>query len=806
MQFIRSFKHLLRLAESNGGKVQLFMWSISRVFLVTCAISKANNKKLYVFSNDFGHNRVCDVNELNDEFYSDIVTQYSGVCVIEKMNHIREYARFFNAVDSNFNEEYNNFTSQNKKLLQSVYSKYCHQTSVIAKFVYSMVGNSPNLYLWAMNALFKYNIRYTTLYNIVVFSQKYNHLTNKLSKNTITAYNSDSAIMQLIDEMNQLKKNKRANDAINIFNTTQKKLLKTIDMNEKNINVLNRFGKLSEEKKNNFVRKMSTVENIDDIMQQMSFLASIHFEWNRDSLLNSVFNNDGLKCDVVIDRNNIVLMKVSNYDTIKYLAKTTNWCISKNLKYWNDYVKNKSCQYVLFDFNKQEDDELSIVGFTVKKNIGITNAHSFTNKNMLNKGGRRSQLSSFANFTTNGIFDLLKDLGISMSEILEYSENPYYSWSMESVISFLNYCFGDDGFTIHLMDNSENKLVISTKSKKVRYIIGSTTKATQGGEYYEQEPLKYFVFFDFSKQSTDNERIKMAGICYASNSFEEYANSVYDANENLLPYTFDSLLVEFGLPYDTICRTNDVYKRFANAFKQYDLLTLNQLIKDDSVWDAIVNDPKKRLHQYSFSVIHDTIFGNNSFDYINLIYDNGKKLSDICHDSGIRDIVLDLIVSMSSYFNQVGSIPKTTDLVELFSRQMNPQATLWMGYFYIFNKIIENEDKNMISNCIIESIQSCHRRNGVFDAYLLNMVIDKLTFNNLSPNKEVLLSIIASTNDKDLFKAMLDKSFDKLSFGYFICKLSKNSPYYNEFMLKFKDLYGELSRISSDSVTWTYSF
>ena len=62
-------------------------------------------------------------------------------------------------------------------------------------------------------------------------------------------------------------------------------------MNDTNVHILNRFGTLSNVKKRNFVRKMSTIENIDDIMRQMSLLTNIHFEWNRESLLDFIKNN-----------------------------------------------------------------------------------------------------------------------------------------------------------------------------------------------------------------------------------------------------------------------------------------------------------------------------------------------------------------------------------------------------------------------------------------------------------------------------------------------------------------------------------
>ena len=84
-----------------------------------------------------------------------------------------------------------------------------------------------------------------------------------------------------------------------------------------------------------------------------------------------------------------MVLKVFDFETIKQLAKTTNWCISKNKSYWNNYVspENNTSQYVLFDFSKKEDDKHSIIGFTVMHNKGITNAHDFTNNNLFKNSG-----------------------------------------------------------------------------------------------------------------------------------------------------------------------------------------------------------------------------------------------------------------------------------------------------------------------------------------------------------------------------------------------------------------------------------
>lgn len=125
-------------------------------------------------------------------------------------------------------------------------------------------------------------------------------------------------------------------------------------MSSRDKDTLAKFGKLSSTKKNNFIRKMSTVEDGDEIMKQMAYVVNVHFEWNKDSLIDYITHTENLHAEIVSINGDIVLVKVNDYDAVKYLGKSTNWCISKNKTYWNQYTKDEgqATQYIIFDFSK----------------------------------------------------------------------------------------------------------------------------------------------------------------------------------------------------------------------------------------------------------------------------------------------------------------------------------------------------------------------------------------------------------------------------------------------------------------------
>jgi hypothetical protein len=173
----------------------------------------------------------------------------------------------------NIDELYSDMLNNNKKLLSSLSSTVNMQDffDCNPKYIFTMFSNSPNLFAWAIKVFYKCGISLNTLYHISNWVDNYGQLSNKLNKGTITAYNKTYDIFGMLDEMVSLKRTKRANDVINTFNTIQKKVLKNHSLSDKDIFVLNKFSTLSNTKKHNFIRKVSTIEDANEIISKMSF-------------------------------------------------------------------------------------------------------------------------------------------------------------------------------------------------------------------------------------------------------------------------------------------------------------------------------------------------------------------------------------------------------------------------------------------------------------------------------------------------------------------------------------------------------
>lgn len=808
-KYARGFRHLKRIVGSSKTK-KIFILQNSRILECVGFICPYSNH-LIIFQNMGGETDLYKIPSEYRTLAESLLSKYNRYYIVKDSRALFQFGRKYFVVDDDFDEQYESFQKNNKKLLDQVYNKFCYPNDNISCFMFGLIGNSPNLYVWALTNYFKNGITMYTIEHIVNFNNKYNQLVKKLSRGTITAYNSREKVNNLINEIVQLRSVKRANDSINLFNTAQKKLLKTIEMNDTNVHILNRFGTLSNVKKRNFVRKMSTIENIDEIMRQMSLLTNIHFEWNRESLLDFVKNNENIKCEIVLDDNNIVLVKVFSYDTIKLLAKTTNWCISKNKRYWNDYVEHRrdSIQFVMFDFNKPEDHELSIVGFTSAKNNGITNAHSYSNANLMGNGygGRVTNLSSFLNQNTNNIYSIIKGNKIPLGKIIN-ANNLNYSWNFNSFLAFLNCTMSEDEYIIHYMDNEDNKIVFSSKSEKLTSIITNRSFVEMFEMREESSSFEIFVFVDFNYDKDDSESLRYAQIYPNRSTNEEYSSEVFDCFGCSTNTSFDEMLENFGLPYDTICRTDDKVKRFESYFRNYNIKSLNQLISDKDIIETLKSDRNSNFYQSSGYTLYESIFSFRSFDYINMIYNNGYKISDFINDRNFHDLITSLLYEISNHYRYLGRIPTEEDFESLNKNVFNDRQRIYVGYFKILNDILNYEQSDSLYKKIGEIFNgiSHHRE---LDKFLLKYILPFVEFKKLDDKTKYIIRCISNFNIKEFNEIVLSKKINKDVGGYFLISLSTNHDLYNHFNEKYGVKDGDKSTytqkgIDPSSITWSF--
>ena len=732
---IRGFRHLIRMAKALPEVKFFFKYETFHVGFADAVYVKSNGKNPYthstgdyvmIFNNLISNVKFVGCPDANtNKMVRSIIEKYPNLFVVSVNNgNFQHDAQLFSqmvAVPDDFEQKYKEFCDANKKQMPNATRYVEDVNNIILKYLFSITNGSKNFFFWAVNAYFKQNVNLFMLERIMIWNDNYNQLSKNLRKGTITGYTSFHDLFTLIKEMIALRRDKRANDVINMFNTAQKKALKSIKLTDRDYDTLSKFGKLSGKKKNNFIRKMSTIEDPSEILKQMSFLADIHFEWNKDSLLEYVKNSDGFKCDVVIDRGNMVLLKVYDYETVKRLAKTTNWCISKDKKYWNEYVENNpfATQYVLMDFSRKEDDNLSIVGFTSVHDKGITNAHDFQNKNLMQGSKRKMMATEIKSFVPktidcNSIFGILDAYDIKMSDVVTYEPNQY-KWDRESMFDYLNQCIDEDDYYIIYDDG--DRVVIIAKNENIRYFFGD---AFIDQHMYGLSPEnQYIIFADFTMEQNNPDKLIYGIITNNSCEHESNCQRLYNDRFEPIYKSFDSKLAEYGLPYDIIRRRENPVDRFFNAIISYDINEARNLINDEKVRHEI-----KSLNRSGDinNLIMNVTFGYNSADYINLFYDNGYKLVNVIGDSCAGDIAKRMINNMFSIAANAGEntyVPSQEDIKSFYDGKIvEYNKALYIGNFLMLMKMLDNETN---LNFLCKVVSRIHEIGVVQDLFDLIM-------------------------------------------------------------------------------------
>ena len=254
---IRGIRHLWRVSGTSLRKILVrcnghgYDYDICEVIK-----SEKNNpmgERMFIFNNYYSQ---CNFNfstiissskELKNELKN---VGHSRILEINKMEEhdtFRLYNDFLSEIvllPETFDNDYENFLRENAKMIRTLTEKFGLNTNDTAiKRIYIYTDGSKNFFQWAVNLFFHYGISMRTIQNILLWNTFYNQLAKNLSRGTITAYNSPDAIIQLLKELDTLKNEKRINDAINSFNTTQKKLLKSNELLESDKKALSKFSR-----------------------------------------------------------------------------------------------------------------------------------------------------------------------------------------------------------------------------------------------------------------------------------------------------------------------------------------------------------------------------------------------------------------------------------------------------------------------------------------------------------------------------------------------------------------------------------
>jgi len=700
---VRGFRHLWRLSDFSLRPllVNFREYGDCMCHVMKTDASSPDGELLLIFNPYYSHGKRGITEFISKKFMNEsdcsyIARVYSHVIVfgVKTLTQGFPYIYDMTLLPKDFEKQYGRFISENNKMITSLTNKFGYSPDqILSKYVYIYTDGSKNFYQWAISSYFQNGTSMGSIKRIMAWNEAYGKLSKNLKKKSITAYTSNKDIMSLSEELSLIRRDKRVNDVINMFNTAQKRMLRDAELSEKDKNILSKFYRLSEAKKINFVRKVSTIHDYPELMRQMGHVTSTHFDWNKDSFMDFISNVEGMNYKTIYDNGDIVLVEVNDFETVKNLAKTTNWCISKNKTYWNSYVEqnDSSTQYILFDFSKKEDDLFSIIGFTTQFNKGITHAHDFSNNDIMgnNNNDYGDFISTFIEKfrVKNDIYSVLKDSGVDITLVAKY-DKPLFEWNKEKMFEYLYGCVSKSN--VDILCNTNDKVAISVKDSGIRYFFGDVYIDNFSSDNWE---LQHIIFMDFSMSEYDDNRIQFGLIVNNGIESDDYCAGVFNTHAESVNTPFDVKLAQFNLPYDIIRRKDNIHMKLAGAFNICSILALKKIL--ESTPKSVVSETFRKYigHDLFVDKISLSITRAMSFDLLDAFYDNKFELTKLT-DPYLVGIIIKNIMCCLRQHNGNGNydIPTQETIDKFFSNNCDSfNETMYVGCYLAIKKIISKE-------------------------------------------------------------------------------------------------------------------
>ena len=450
-----------------------------------------------------------------------------------------------------------------KKQIQPLIDKYAinPETNTTFARIIKMFDGKPNYQLWGVKIVFSKAATMDDLNTIKQWADNNPSLIKRLSKNgNIICYSSKEDINMLMVEMDGLCKIAFVKEIISRFNTDQRKILTEnikadkLDGNTCHTNktfmswfeLFSKFNKLTANTKTKVIGRMSAVRNATEIKKFINDALVEKYAWNKEDLLSFAAINTP-NCEVVYDKDNIVILQVHTYDESKTLCYSrTSWCITTSNDQWINYVtRDNNKQYFFFDFSKPEKDELAHVGFTVCGRTGIKYAHSTSDKDLLN-GGRGIEYHG----KRVNINKVLENNNIDLGIFMKINDSKFYKWDMNDLISLLERNTSD--FVV--VHNKDNRIIVNV-------LTNAGLKVLCGHTYIKVDSMpisgntKCYLLFDFNLNNDNDKHI--VAIYYKKDKYEidtlDQVEDVFgtDIKEN-------KYLVNLGITSDMYLNREDV--------------------------------------------------------------------------------------------------------------------------------------------------------------------------------------------------------------------------------------------------------
>lgn len=118
-------------------------------------------------------------------------------------------------------------------------------------------------------------------------------------------------------------------------------------------------------------KKIAALKTPEEFLEYVTKVKDHFSGFSPDALSIKLDGNGIVPC---YDKDGVVIFHVETFELSKKLG-SASWCITRNDYHFNSYTDNGSRQYFMYDFNKNESDTTSMIGFTLHPEGTVRASH-----------------------------------------------------------------------------------------------------------------------------------------------------------------------------------------------------------------------------------------------------------------------------------------------------------------------------------------------------------------------------------------------------------------------------------------------
>lgn len=158
--------------------------------------------------------------------------------------------------------------------------------------------------------------------------------------------------------------------------------------------------------KNYISKKLAKVLNAENMINEFENIINQNQQlltnWGKEYIFSN-FEKLGIESNRFFEKDNIIIVKINNYNECKTIG-STSWCINRSENLYNKYKNNNNEFFILFDLNKEKSDKESMIGFHLSEidNNGYKINYSHLKNDVTTNEENKNKILKICN--TNKIF------------------------------------------------------------------------------------------------------------------------------------------------------------------------------------------------------------------------------------------------------------------------------------------------------------------------------------------------------------------------------------------------------------------